>query len=143
MGVIFEETVDYPLNVLVLKPDLADSTTSIEDAHESLAHVAGVFVNHMVEKNIPHNMLISDDGLTFYIIPRKFDISVDENTYYSGWSDLTGLIKCVDETIFEQTNEAEKVEDFIKNNLGIGRKNFDDLIKGIVEKFDNEYVAIK
>jgi len=143
VGVIFEETVDYPLNILVLKPDMTDSTNSIEDAHESLAHVAGVFVNHMVEKNIPHNMLISDEGLTFYIIPRKFDISVDENTYYSGWSDLTGLIKCVDETIFEQTNEAEKVESFINSNLGIGKKNFDALIKGIVEKFDNEYVAIK
>jgi hypothetical protein len=49
----------WPVHTLLLSPDIApDSDTSLEDAQEALAHAAGVVLNHLIDKNIPHNLLI-------------------------------------------------------------------------------------
>lgn len=77
----FGELVDWPLQTLILSPDL-DATAegeepSLEDAQEALSHTAGILLNYLIDQNIPHNILIADEGMTLYIIPRKFDMLIE------------------------------------------------------------------
>jgi hypothetical protein len=34
---------------LLISPDIIDDTASLEDAQESLAHAAGVVINHLID----------------------------------------------------------------------------------------------
>lgn len=69
----------WPLKTLLLAPDIdeASEEVSMEDAQEALAHTAGIVLNYLIDQNIPHNILIADEGMTLYIIPRKFDMLID------------------------------------------------------------------
>jgi len=76
-GIRFGEVLDYPLRCLLISPDIEDESTTLEDAQDALAHVAGVVLNYFIDKNIPHNILVADEGMTMYIIPRKFDMLIE------------------------------------------------------------------
>lgn len=76
-GVRFGEIINYPLKALLISPDIVSDDTSLEDAQEALAHACGVVINHMIDQNIPHNILITDEGMTVYVIPRKFDMLIE------------------------------------------------------------------
>lgn len=95
-GVRFGEVLGgWPVHTLLLSPDIApDSDTSLEDAQEALAHAAGVVLNHLIDKNIPHNILIADEGMTIYIIPRKFDLLIEGVTFFTSFESLCGVVKC-------------------------------------------------
>jgi len=99
-GVRFGEVLGgWPVHTLVLSPDIAaDSDTSLEDAQEALAHAAGVVLNHLIDKNIPHNILIADEGMTMYIIPRKFDLLIEGLTIFTSFESLCGVVKCKNES---------------------------------------------
>ena len=42
----------------------------LSEIHTSLAYVAGTITNLLLDKNIPHNILISNQGKNIFIIPR-------------------------------------------------------------------------
>lgn len=108
-GVRFGELVDWPLSTLLLSPDVSgESEASLEDAQEALAHTAGVVLNYFIDKNIPHNLLISDDGMTIYIIPRKFDLLIENVNFFTSFESLCGFVKCKG----EQTFKNFKYDDF-------------------------------
>ena len=72
---------DWPMKVLVLAPEINDEEldeANGEDAKAALAHTAGIVLNFLIDQNIPHNILIGDDGMTIYIIPRKFDMLIEK-----------------------------------------------------------------
>lgn len=76
----FGELLDWPLKTIILSPDLDSSAgeePSLEEAQEALAHTAGIVLNYLIDQNIPHNILIADEGMTLYIIPRKFDMLIE------------------------------------------------------------------
>ena len=78
----FGELPDWPLKTLILSPDVDGvnengEELSLEDAQEALSHTAGIVLNYLIELNIPHNILIADEGMTIYIIPRKFDLLIE------------------------------------------------------------------
>ena len=110
-GVRFGEVVGWPLYTLVLSPDITStSETSLEDAQEALAHTAGVVINYMIDSNIPHNLLISDEGMTIYIIPRKFDLLIENINFSTSFETLCGYINCK----VEMTYKGVKHEEFYK-----------------------------
>ena len=76
-GVRFGEVVGWPVRTLLISPNIESDETSLEDAQEALAHTAGVVLNYMIDQNIPHNILVADEGMTLYIIPRKFDMLIE------------------------------------------------------------------
>lgn len=101
-GVRFGEVVNWPLSSLVLSPDIQqDSEISLEDAQEALAHAAGVVLNYMIDKNMPHNILISEEGMTIYIIPRKFDLLIENVNFFTSFETLCGFVKCKVEMAFK------------------------------------------
>ena len=94
-GVRFGEVKGWPVHALVLSPDIkSDEEASLEDAQEALAHTVGVVLNYLIDKNIPHNMLVADEGMTVYLIPRKFDLLIENVPYHTSFETLCGLIKC-------------------------------------------------
>jgi len=47
----------------------------------------------MIEDNTPHNLLVTDEGMTVYIIPRKFDMLIENVPFYTSFESLCGFIK--------------------------------------------------
>jgi len=78
-AVRFGELENWPVRTLILSPDIDDANedVSLEDAQEALGHTAGIVLNYLIDQNIPHNILIADEGMTLYIMPRKFDMLIE------------------------------------------------------------------
>lgn len=102
----FGELTDWPLKTLILSPDIVEGNeeTSIEDAQEALAHTAGIVLNYLIDQNIPHNILIADDGMTLYIIPRKFDMLIEKVTFMTSFETLCGFVKFKTSQSFQGTD---------------------------------------
>ena len=114
----------------------------MEDAQEALAHTAGVVLNYLIDKNIPHNLLISDDGMTIYILPRKFDLLIENMNFFTSFETLCGFIKCKVETAYK----GIKYDDFYKRmSQGVSLKDteFQEIKDDLINKFLGEYEGSK
>lgn len=89
--------------MLILSPDIDESNqeASLEDAQEALAHTAGIVLNYLIDQNIPHNILIADEGMTLYIIPRKFDLLIENVSFFTSFETLCGFVKYKTHQAFE------------------------------------------
>lgn len=138
-GVRFGELKGWPVQTLVLSPDIDPSNEiSLEDAQEALAHTAGVVLNYLIDKNIPHNLLIADEGMTLYIIPRKFDLLIENVNFFTSFETLCGFVKCKVESAYK----TMKYEEFCKRvNNGVSLKDseFNTIKQELIEKFMTEY----
>ena len=138
-GVRFGEINSWCVKTIVLSPDIgSESEASLEDAQEALAHAAGVVLNYLIDKNIPHNILISDEGMTLYIIPRKFDLLIENVNFSTSFETLCGFIKCKMEVGYK----SMKYEEFTKRVIaGVSLKDneFATLKQDLIEKFLGEY----
>mgnify|MGYP003687926397 CR=1 FL=1 len=48
-------------------------------------------MNELIEKTIPHNVYISNQGMTIYVFLRDFSVGLD------GWSEFSGVQLTSDE----------------------------------------------
>lgn len=138
-GVRFGELPNWPVKTLVLSPDITnEEETSLEDAQEALAHAAGVVLNYLIDLNIPHNILIADEGMTIYIIPRNFDLLIENVNFFTSFETLCGFVKCKVEAAFK----TMKYDEFVKRvSTGVSLKesNFAKIKNEIIQKFMTEY----
>lgn len=91
----------------MISPEIESDETSLEDAQDALAHCVGVVLNYLIEKNIPHNILIADEGMTVYIIPRKFDMTIENVQFFTSFESLCGFVKFKTATAFNSANAEE------------------------------------
>lgn len=75
-----------------------------------MAHAAGVVLNYLIEANIPHNILVADEGMTMYIIPRKFDMLIEGVQFFTSFESLCGFVKFKNEQAYEETTWAQVSE---------------------------------
>ena len=131
--------VDWPVKTFVLSPIIKEGDeTSLEDAQESLAHAASVFLNYFINNNIAHNLLITDEGMTLYILPRKFDLLIENVHYFTSFETLCGLAKCKTELAFK----GIKYEEYVKRlsmGVSLDAAQFEKIKEDIIEKFLSEY----
>jgi hypothetical protein len=73
----------------------------------------------MIDKNIPHNILIADDGMTMYIIPRKFDLLIENVNFFTSFETLCGFIKCK----VEMAYKSMKYDEFVKRMQNVSLKD--------------------
>jgi hypothetical protein len=107
-GVRFGELKDWPARTLLLSPVIETGDESLDDAQEALTHAAGVVLNYLIEANIPHNILVADEGMTMYIIPRKFDLLLESDVnFYTSFESLCGFIKYKTEAGYENAAGPE------------------------------------
>jgi len=139
-GVRFGEVLGgWPVRTLVLSPDIQpDAETSLEDAQEALAHAAGVVLNHLIDKNIPHNLLIADEGMTLYIIPRKFDLLIDGVTFFTSFESLCGVVKCKTEAAYNSAKQDDLCKR-LSSAVSLKGQEFEGLKRELVDKFLSEY----
>ena len=76
--------------------------------------------------------------MTIYIIPRKFDLLIENVSFFTSFETLCGFIKCK----VENTFKGIKYEDFFKRmNQAVSLKDteFHTIKEDIIEKFSSEY----
>jgi hypothetical protein len=146
--------LDWPIKTIVLKA-LPVVTQSDEDtgtfgegngmdgANESLSHVCGVLLNLLIEKNIAHNVFISadthtEDASVIYILPRKYDLLIEDSRFFTSFNNLCGLIKLKDKETYQNIKFADYA-DFLSKNVSLSDDAFDTLKKDLVNKFSSEY----
>ncbi len=57
-------------------------------------------INHLINENIPHNVLFADEGMTVYLIPRKFDLVIEGVQFFTSFESLCGMIKFKSEVAY-------------------------------------------
>ncbi len=125
MGVIIEELVTYPVRGFVLKP--FEETAELPDIYSSLAFVAGTITNHLLEKEIPHNLFFADQGLTIYIIPRQHENSHNNPHLKCAWGEIAGVAICRDEEYYDK----------------LTRKSFEETLAKEVSLSETEWNIVK
>ena len=139
----FGELPDWPLKTLILSPDV-DGTKedgediSLEDAQEALSHTAGIVLNYLIELNIPHNILIADEGMTIYIIPRKFDLLIEGVSFFTSFESLCGFIKCKTQDSYNSMDYAQ-INQHLRESVSVLDTDFEKMKNDLVEKFMKEY----
>ena len=140
-AVRFGELPDWPLKTLILSPDLdkiGDAEPSLEDAQEALSHTAGIVLNYLIDMNIPHNILIADEGMTLYIIPRKFDLLIDGVSFFTSFETLCGFVKFKTQEAYNNSDIAELSKQ-MQESVSLNPDDFNRMKTELVEKFQKEY----
>lgn len=55
----------------------------------------------MIDQRIPHNLLIAEDGMTIYVIPRKHDMLIDKIEFLSSFETVCGFVKFTKEAGYQ------------------------------------------
>ncbi len=89
---------------------------------------------------IPHNIIVSDEGESMYIIPRQF--SKKEQQINSCWNDIAGLVSVRDEILHKSLTNDE-VNSFLKTEVCLNDEKFEEVYEKILTKFDSIYLISK
>ena len=92
----------------------------------------------MIDQNIPHNILITDEGMTVYVLPRKFDMLIENVGFFTSFESLCGFVKFKTQLAFENTNEAQLLQQ-MKDQVSLDATEFTKLKEQLVSKFLKEY----
>ena len=60
----------------------------------------------MIDQNIPHNVLVTDEGMTVYVIPRKFDMLIENVGFFTSFESLCGFVKFKTQQTFDTADEV-------------------------------------
>lgn len=143
-AVRFGELTNWPVKTLILSPDIDEGNedASLEDAQEALSHTAGIVLNYLIDMNIPHNILISDEGMTLYIIPRKFDLLIDNVQFFTSFETLCGFVKFKTQQAFTDATE-ESVGQQMEQSVSLSTEDFEKMKGELMDKFLKEYEGQK
>jgi len=132
---------DWPVRCLLLSPDIGEeqADTGLEDAQEALAHTAGIVLNYLIDQNIPHNLLIADDGMTLYVIPRKFDLLIERVAFKTSFESLCGFVQFKNKDAFDKNPDHAGIFDSMKQNVSVSEEDFGRFKTELVAKFMEEY----
>ena len=83
-------------------------------------------------------MLIADEGMTVYIIPRKFDLLIENISFFTSFETLCGFIKCKTENEFNKMTSKDIFKE-LSDRVDIGPADFERMKGELMAKFENEY----
>ena len=92
----------------------------------------------MIDANIPHNVLITDEGMTVYVIPRKFDMLIENVGFFTSFESLCGFVKLKTKKQFDDADEA-LITKQMKEQVSMDEKEFGQLKQDLIKKFSKEY----
>lgn len=133
MGVVINEINEKGVFALVLQPyQKPGEKLELAEATNSLSFVFGIVANELIELNLPHTLLISDDGQSIYVCVREF--STPTNRY--GWLEFAGVIPACDEKGFEIKEEEIITK---KKELTVDAKSL-ELLKSNIKKHLSKFI---
>jgi len=102
----------------------------------SISHIANLILSKLIDKGIPHNIIMTNQGKNFYLIPRKFEDK--KQKFNSCWNDLAGLITCKEQKSFDEINEQE-VDKFFRDEISLEQNEFGQINEEIVTQIDSVF----
>jgi hypothetical protein len=137
----FEVTLfnlDYPIRSWKVEvKELQHECKLLENNfNPSIANMVNFILTKLIDQSVPHNILVSDKGQSFYIFPRKFvdNVKLEYNTC---WNDLSGLV-----TFKNALEEEFDVCNSFKENVSLGDEDFDQLTDSIKSSFGELYLIL-
>ena len=106
----------------------------------SISHLVNLILSKLIDKEIPHNIVITNQGRTFYLIPRKFENK--KHKFNTCWNDLAGLITCKEQKTFDEIKEDE-LNKFFKDEVSLEDNKFQDLTKDIITQIESVFEITK
>jgi hypothetical protein len=121
----------------ILNQENSGEISAMENLFQnSISHLANLILSKLIDKEIPHNMVITNQGRTFYLIPRKFENK--KHTINTCWNDLAGLITCKEQKTFDEIKEDE-IDKFFKDEVSLESNNFQTLTQDIITQIDSVF----
>ena len=119
----------------------SNDISAMENLYQnSISHIVNLILTKLTDKEIPHNITLTDQGKTFYVIPRKPEEK--KHKYNSCWNDLSGLITCREQQSYDEIDE-EKINKFLKEEISLEKGKFDELNENIISQIDSVFEIIK
>jgi ATP adenylyltransferase/5',5'''-P-1,P-4-tetraphosphate phosphorylase II len=128
--------VNYPVRGFVLRP--IEENAELGDIYSSISFVAGTITNYLLEKLIPHNLIVADKGLTIYIIPRQHEDTYKIKSLRCAWLEIAGLALCRDEETYN-TLTKKGFEEILTNHVSLTEKEFGDIREHVIGVFKKNY----
>ena len=82
--------------------------------------------------------MVADEGMTVYIIPRKFDLLIENVTMFTSFETLCGFLKCKTEVAYNSASE-EKIIKELSESVSVTADDFTRFKDELVQKFEKEY----
>ena len=121
----------------ILNQENSGEISAMENLFQnSISHLVNLILTKLIDKEIPHNMILTNQGRTFYLIPRKFDDK--KHKINTCWNDLAGLITCKDQKTFDEIKEDE-IDKFFKEEVSLEINNFKTLTQDIITQIDSVF----
>lgn len=76
--------------------------------------------------------------MTIYFIPRKFDLLIENLSYFTSFETLCGFVKCKTEASYSQLNWQDWCKR-MHESVSLEQKAFTELKEAIIKKFMAEY----
>ena len=106
---------------------------NILEVHSCLSQVVGAFTNVFMEKNIPYNFVLTNNGTQAYIFPRQFQSQAKTKVFGGAWMELSGVIITKTEETFAEMAEEEILAVF-KEEYSIKEETFKDILAGVLKE---------
>ena len=121
----------------ILNQENSGEISAMENLFQnSISHLANLILSKLIDKEIPHNMVITNQGRTFYLIPRKFENK--KHKINTCWNDLAGLITCKEQKTFDEIKEDE-IDKFFKDEVSLESDKFQTLTQDIITQIDSVF----
>jgi hypothetical protein len=121
----------------ILNQENSGEISAMENLFQnSISHLVNLILSKLIDKEIPHNMVITNQGRTFYLIPRKFENK--KHKINTCWNDLAGLITCKEQKTFDEIKEDE-IDKFFKDEVSLESTNFQTLTQDIITQIDSVF----
>lgn len=102
--------------------------------------MVNIIVSDLIDLSIPHNIIISECGNAFYIIPRNFNEVKSPLEYNTNWLDLSGIITAKTENFFNNAeNRINEFHDCVNAKLTLKDESFKEINQKIINKLQNTY----
>jgi len=140
VSIIKEPLICWKIEARTNKEENSDISAMENLFQNSISHIVNLLLSKLIDKEIPHNIIMTNQGKTFYVIPRKFEDK--KQKYNSCWNDLSGLITCKDQKSFDEINE-EEINKFFKDEISMESGEFDKINQEIITQIDSVFEITK
>lgn len=131
----------WKITFRMLNHEEIDITTNYQN---SMANTVNMIVSYLLDRSIPHNIIISDGGKTFYIIPRNFNEGKSNLEFNTNWLDLAGLLSVKSQEFFDNAEtRMNEFFNFVRNSLSLNEASFNEITENILNNFEKIYKVSK
>lgn len=136
VGVLLHEVVDYPLRCFLITPNQEVDPEGDADACEAISTIVGILINHLIDKNVPHNLLISDFGKAVYIFPRKFQ---PEDVLGFSFLEASGVVRVPKREQYDNMS-AEELQNIFKEKVGCTEEVYEETKEFFINLLNKIYI---